>query len=208
MMLTGIVSIPCHGVNGLLLWGPFGSGKTTLSNLLPGWIEYSNTQPAMTKTLAGQCKGIAGFEHDILKLQCGQGQNGVQIMNRMEQFTAFQSYSTESGLRYMLLDEFDLLTQAAQASLKATMSSSTRIVFIMTTNHYNAIDPGVVDRSIVLDMSAAPMNAWHDKLERDYARANESFEWEKLQPIVEQGQGSCRRILSDLDKVAALRKVA
>ena len=60
-----------------------------------------------------------------------------------------------SGLHYVVLDEVDLLTDAAKASFKALMNR-TNVVFIMTTNHLNEVDPGVQNRSVLIDMNVPP----------------------------------------------------
>lgn len=209
LILKGVDEIPRHGVSGILLWGTYGSGKTTLANLLPNWIEGVKSDLDAMKVNCGESAGVDVCSvSDILTIRCGQAANGVQVMTSLNQFAQTMSLSTKSHLKFVILDEFDHLTDAAMASFKALMSSTTRIVFIMTTNHYNQIDEGVLDRSIVLDMNEAPRDAWRDKLKRDYARANEHFEWESLQAVVEQGRGSCRRILSDLDRVVRSRNAA
>ena len=207
-ILLGVHKIPDYGVNGVILWGPYGSGKTTLAELLPDWIEYSKTQPQLTRATVGQCAGIPVCPLDVLFNPCAQGQNGIQLINQINVFTNFVSYGTESGYKFVILDEVDLLTPAAQASLKSIMSNSRNVVFIMTTNHLDQIDSGVENRSIVLDMHAATDQAWHDKLERDFANQNEPFDWVLWEPIVQLGNGSCRVILNDIEKALALRNVA
>ncbi len=208
LLLMGIDEIPSHGVNGIILWGPYGTGKTTMATLLLDLIEGIKCSGPVTKNLVGSYTGEqrTSWPNRIYHA-CAQGQNGVQLINSISETSKLACLS-KSGIYLFILDEFDMLTPAAQASLKAIMTSSHHCVFIMTTNHYKKIDDGVVDRSIVLDMSAAPEEAWHDKLTRDYANASEPFSWDSILPIIQQGRGSCRRILSDLDKVARLKKAA
>lgn len=207
-ILLGVQKIPDHGVNGVILWGPYGSGKTTLAELLPDWIEYAKTQPQLTRGMLGQCVGVPVCSLDVLFNPCAQGQNGVQLINLINNFTNFISYGTDSGFKFVILDEVDLLTTAAQGSLKSIMSSSGKVIFIMTTNHIDQIDGGVVNRSIVLDMCAATEQAWQDKLHRDFDKQNAQFDWPVWQPIVQMGNGSCRSILNDIEKAIALRNVA
>lgn len=208
LLLMGIDEIPSHGVNGIILWGPYGTGKTTMATLLLDLVEGIKCSGPVTKNLVGSYTGeqtpswLNRFSYG-----CAQSQNGAQLISNISAKLNLACLS-KSGIYLIILDEFDMLTPAAQASLKAVMTSSNHCVFIMTTNHYNKIDHGVVDRSIVLDMSGAPEEAWHDKLARDYANANEPFSWDAILPIIQQGRGSCRRILMDLDKVARLKKVA
>lgn len=207
-ILLGVQKIPKNGVNGIVLWGPYGSGKTTMAELLPDWIEYAKTQPQLTRAMVGQCVGIPVNPLDVLYNACVQGQNGIQLTNLVSNYANFGAYGDGSGYKFVILDEVDMLTAAAQASLKALMTNTKHVIFIMTTNHLNQVDGGVVNRSIVLDMCAATDKAWHDKLERDFANQNEPFDWQLWEPIVQLGNGSCRVILNDIEKALALRNVA
>ena len=207
-LFMGIENLPAHGVSGIILWGPYGSGKTTMARWLPHAIDCIKTHGPARKETAGELMiDVSDGFTNINYYGCAQGQNGVQLVSKIEAISSLICPSM-TGIRYFILDEFDVLTAAAQASMKAVMTHAKDSIFIMTTNHYNQVDPGVIDRSLVLDMNAAPDEAWREKLARDYANANEAFDWEAIQPIVQQGRGSCRRILSDLDKVARLKKAA
>lgn len=207
-ILLGVQKIPGNGVSGIVLWGPYGSGKTTMAELLPDWIEYAKTQPQLTRALVGQCAGTPVNDLDVLYKPCVQGQNGVQLMGQISNYANFGSWGAGSGYKFVILDEVDMLTAAAQASLKGLMTNTQHVIFIMTTNHINQVDGGVLNRSIILDMCAATDQAWHDKLERDFANQNEPFVWSLWEPIVQLGNGSCRVILNDIEKALALRNVA
>ena len=45
-ILDGTMSFPDNGVNGIILHGLYGTGKTTMAKLLPGLIETSKSDPA------------------------------------------------------------------------------------------------------------------------------------------------------------------
>ena len=52
-MLDLSLPIPANGVCGIVLYGLYGTGKTTLANLLPGLIETAKVNPASTAMSAG-----------------------------------------------------------------------------------------------------------------------------------------------------------
>jgi len=58
-----------------------------------------------------------------------------------------------SGWHYEILDEVDLLTPLAMASLKTAMTFANSTIFVITTNHPSKLDMGVKDRSILVEMN-------------------------------------------------------
>ena len=58
-----------------------------------------------------------------------------------------------NGWHYEILDEVDNLSREVQASLKGLMDPIYGTIFILTTNHPNKIDPGIVNRSHMISMN-------------------------------------------------------
>lgn len=201
-VIDGTLTFPGNGVNGLLLYGVYGTGKTTMANLLPGWLETAKTTNFLKVGKPGQITDTTLCNFDFMP--CAQGQNGAQLISLIEKRTSLVSWNA-SRLHYVILDEFDLLTSAAIASLKSVMNRDD-VVFIFTTNHLNKIDKGVINRSILLDLNAAPPNAWIQKISGIYASngltppsAN------AISGIVTAGNGSARTIFTDLDMADSLK---
>jgi len=69
--------IPANGVCGIVLYGLYGTGKTTLANLLPGLIETAKINPASTSMSAGSIVDTEDPNSDYFA--CAQGQNGAQL---------------------------------------------------------------------------------------------------------------------------------
>ena len=151
-ILDQTLQFPGNGVCGLILHGLYGTGKTTLAQLLPGLIETARVDPTASTIATGQLRDTETPTYQYHP--CVQGQNGLSLINQIQNATSFISWNS-SNLHYVILDEFDLLTDAARANFKALMNRP-NLVFIMTTNHLDQIDLGVQNRSVLVDMNVPP----------------------------------------------------
>lgn len=201
-VLDGTIRFPGNGITALLLYGLYGTGKTTMAKLLPGWLETVKTTATLTNLPVGK---VVATEDPVYSLYpCAQGQNGATLINNIQNTCSYMSWNA-SNLHYVILDEVDLLTAAASASLKAIMNRQD-VVFILTTNHLEKIDPGVINRSIVLDLNAAPTPEWVVKIKGIYTASGLVAPPDQaIEGIVNAGNGSARTILTDLEITEARR---
>ena len=109
-------------------------------------------------------------------------------------------------MHFVILDEVDNLTAAAHASLKAVMNF-THVVFILTTNNLDKVDKGIINRSILLDMNAAPTTDWVKKIVDIYSQSNLiAPSANAIAEIVNAGHGSARTIFTDIEIAEAKRQ--
>lgn len=138
-IVGGVLPFPFEGKTGILLYGTFGTGKTTLARILPEAIEQGQTTHSMA------------MEADFFG--CQQGHSGTIITDTVKRQNSVTSLNA-SGRHYFIFDEVDSLSKAAQAGLKTTLNSS-RALFILTTNNISQLDKGVKDRCVLVEMNAA-----------------------------------------------------
>ena len=185
-IIEGTEPLPYSGKSAILLYGAFGTGKTTLAKMLPNHIEF------------GKTKGELIWPEEFIG--CQQGFNGPQVMSLIDSVLSKSSLNA-SGLHYFIIDEVDNLTKLAQQSLKSALNT-TRGVFILTTNNVSQLDRGLLDRSILIEMNAANPSDYLSIAKSIIKEAGVTLSDEDLLPTIQAANGSFRNLFHNVGRLA------
>lgn len=190
-IVTGAESLPAGGKSGIVLYGTWGTGKTTVATMLPNAIEKGRTQEelAMPAEL----------------IRCQQGFNGPQVIDLITRILDKNSLNA-SGLHYIIIDEVDLLTKSSQESLKSAMNT-TRCVFILTTNYIAELDRGLLDRCVLVEMNAAKSEQLLPLAHKIAAEQKVTIGDEELLPTIKAANGSFRNFTHNVERLVRRRNI-
>lgn len=185
---NGSFGFPMSGINGILLYGVYGSGKSALAKILPNAIEQAN----------------GGDEAYVKYFNIAQGgDNGASIIDSIKKQASLVSF--QNRYHYFVLDEVDNLRADSMTSLKVAMNiNAMNCVYILTTNNLSKVEGGVKNRSVMFEFNAAASVEWLPKFKSilaDYGVTDIADNL--LLDVIETCNGSARQIMFAARRIIA-----
>lgn len=160
----------------LLLHGPFGSGKTTVSQIL-----------------------IRACASSSLVLNASSSDRGIGVIKeRVKNFAATVSINPKK-CNIVLFDEADGLTTDAMEALKNTIETYQKHCrFIFTANNIHKIDGAIISRCSVISFDALPKEKIFEQVEAILKAEKIKFQKDDITSLIDRFAPDIRAILNNL----------
>ena len=194
-ILSHKVSFPSNGKNTLLLYGTYGSGKTTYANIF--FKEYENTFK----------KGSVCANDDsqicVSNIEVDGNEKITTTVDKLNSICSFVSFNA-SDKHYFLFDEVDGYSWKQQKRLKGWLNRSD-VVCVMTTNHIEEIDKGLRSRCYQIEFNASANIADYVVRMRDIVHQYKlpMLSDVQLYKIAEKSKGDWREMCALLQRVCS-----
>ena len=152
LILSRKLPFPFGGKTGILFHGTWGTGKTTLAELLPELLETAYSGTWDIGVGVGQMPAPEPRHTQTQMFRCGGGLSSTTISQSVSKFNCRMPVFHFSQHDYFVLDEVERLTIGAQQSLRSPMGLK-RCMFFLTTNYLTKVDPGIVNRCHLIEMN-------------------------------------------------------
>lgn len=181
------LTFPTNGKNTLLLYGTYGSGKTTYAKVF--FNDYE--------------KAYGGDEALVDVITNEEGDKITEQIARLNNIADLVSFN-RTEKHYFLFDEVDNYSETQQQRLKSFLNRK-NIVVVMTTNFLHKIDKGIQSRSHVVSFNAS--NNAFDYVERMKAIICQNrmpmVSDATLTSIAQEANGDWRTMCAELEQVCS-----
>jgi len=151
LILSRKLPFPFTGKSGILFHGGWGTGKSTLSFLMPRLFETAYSGSWNLAQDVGQMPAPSEDETMTEVFRCGS-MSITAIINKVMACNSKSQVFHYSRQDYFVFDEIDKLTLGAQQSLKSVMDLE-RCMFFFNTNYLHKVDAGIINRCYLVEMN-------------------------------------------------------
>eukprot|EP00029_Vermamoeba_vermiformis_P012149 TRINITY_DN6962_c0_g1_i1.p1 TRINITY_DN6962_c0_g1~~TRINITY_DN6962_c0_g1_i1.p1 ORF type:complete len:369 (+),score=137.16 TRINITY_DN6962_c0_g1_i1:34-1107(+) len=166
----------------LLFYGPPGTGKTST-----------------IKCLARKLIGGANYQSQVLELNASDERRIQTVRDTIKDFASTKLLNSEGGVKLIILDEADAMTNDAQAALRRVIEKFTRTTrFCLICNHVNKVVPAIQSRCTKFRFPPLREAQVRERLNHVVTAEHVSITEDGLKAVIRLGAGDMRRCLNIL----------
>ncbi|EKM81731.1 hypothetical protein AGABI1DRAFT_35783 [Agaricus bisporus var. burnettii JB137-S8] len=169
-------------------------------NRLPHLLFYGPPGTGKTSTILAVARRIYGtsYKKQILELNASDDRGIDVVREQIKQFAETRTLFSK-GFKLIILDEADMMTQAAQAALRRVIEQFTKNVrFCIICNYVNKITPAIQSRCTRFRFSPLPMTEVEKRVDMVVEAENVPLTTEGKNALLKLSKGDMRRALNVL----------
>ncbi|EJD07533.1 P-loop containing nucleoside triphosphate hydrolase protein [Fomitiporia mediterranea MF3/22] len=169
-------------------------------NRLPHLLFYGPPGTGKTSTILAVARRIYGpdYRKQILELNASDDRGIDVVREQVKQFAETRTLFSK-GFKLIILDEADMMTQAAQAALRRVIEQYTKNVrFCIICNYVNKITPAVQSRCTRFRFSPLPIKEVERRLEGVIEAESVKLTPDGKDALLKLSKGDMRRALNVL----------
>ena len=192
-----------------LLWGPRGTGKTTVARLFAKTVNCANrdsdTESSPDKAVepCNQCEFCIaitqGKSFDVIELDAASNR-GIDPIRELRENTKLAPAAC--SFKIYIIDEAHMLTQEAfNALLKTLEEPPPHVIFILATTEHHKIPKTIVSRCQDFDFRYMELSQIIDRLELICVKEGIDVDNQALSLIARQSEGCLRDAENALERI-------
>lgn len=169
-------------------------------NRLPHLLFYGPPGTGKTSTILAVARRIYGpdYRKQILELNASDDRGIDVVRDQIKQFAETRTLFSK-GFKLIILDEADMMTQAAQAALRRVIEQYTKNVrFCIICNYVNKITPAIQSRCTRFRFSPLPITEVQRRLDTVIEAEKVNLSDDGKQALLKLSKGDMRRALNVL----------
>ncbi|KZT39397.1 P-loop containing nucleoside triphosphate hydrolase protein [Sistotremastrum suecicum HHB10207 ss-3] len=169
-------------------------------NRLPHMLFYGPPGTGKTSTILAVARRIYGADYrkQTLELNASDDRGIDVVREQIKQFAEMRTLFNK-GFKLIILDEADMMTQAAQAALRRVIEQYTKNVrFCIICNYVNKITPAIQSRCTRFRFSPLPLPEVERRLTGVIEQEGVKISKDGIEALLKLCKGDMRRALSVL----------
>jgi len=174
--------------------------KLINSNKLPHLLFYGPPGTGKTSTILAAARKMNGpsYQNLILELNASDDRKINVVREEIKDFASTKKIF-DTGIKLVILDEADAMTQDAQAALRRIIEKySTNTRFCLICNHVNKIIPAIQSRCTKFRFGPLDMNQVRPRLEEIIGMEKLNVSEDGIKALLRLSKGDMRKVLNVL----------